>query len=320
MSGAPVTARAAAIALVMVALCAAPAHAAYPGQNGRLVFFQADTGGVDPVGLAVADARGRNQTLRPLGPACGGEGEAAVPGPCAIDPVWSPDGERIAFGLGRGLATMRPDGGDLRRIPLPTLAKVSSPSWSPDGRRIAFSAVPRRRRELFVVDAAGGAAVQLTFRGGSEPAWSIRGEVAFVRRGQLFRMAVPFAVPLVPLTELRPIRLTRLGGASPTWSPTGSRLAFIRKVRLRRGSRSRGPVLLRMTRDARRLRRLTAGRAETPAWAPDGRRILFVRFDGFNSFVLAVPPDGGRVVTVTGGLEGRRSAVFDPDQQPLAGQ
>ena len=99
-----------------------------------------------------------------------------------------------------------------------------------------------------------------------------------------------------------------------------NRLAFIRKVRLRRGSRSRGPVLLRMTRDARRLRRLTAGRAETPAWAPDGRRILFVRFDGFNSFVLAVPPDGGRVVTVTGGLEGRRSAVFDPDQQPLAGK
>ena len=61
-------------------LCRARARG-LPGQNGKLVFFQADTGGVDPVGLAVADARGRNQTLRPLGPACGGEGEAAVPGP-----------------------------------------------------------------------------------------------------------------------------------------------------------------------------------------------------------------------------------------------
>ena len=94
-----------------------------------------------------------------------------------------------------------------------------------------------------MVDAAGGAPVQVTFRGGSEPAWSIRGEVAFVRRGELFRMAVPYAGPLVPVAELEPVRLTRLGGASPTWSPTGSRLAFIRKVRLRRGSRSRGPVL-----------------------------------------------------------------------------
>ncbi len=281
------------------------------------MFFQADTGGVEPVGLAVADARGRNQTLGPLGPRCGGEGAAALRGPCPVDPVWSPDGLRIAFGLGRGLATMRPDGGDVRRIPLPTLAKVTSPTWSPDGRRIAFAAVPGRRRELFVVDVAGGAPVQLTFRGGSEPAWSIRGEMAFMRRGELFRMAVPYAGPLVPVAELEPVRLTRLGGASPTWSPTGSRVAFIRKVRLRRGARSRGPVLVRMTRDARRLRRLTAWRAETPAWTPDGSRILFARFDSFNSFVFAVPANGGRVVKVTGGLEGRRVAAFDPDQQPL---
>ena len=217
---------------------------------------------------------------------------------------------------------MRPDGSDLRRIPLPTAGQGEQPELEPGRPPDRLLGRARRRRELFVVDAAGGAAVQLTSAGGSEPAWSIRGEVAFVRRGEVFRMAVPFAGATgVPLTELRPIRLTRLGGASPTWSPTGSRLAFIRKRQA--PAQLAGPAdrcLLRMTRDARRLRRLTAGRAETPAWTPDGRRILFVRFDGFNSFVLAVPPDGGRVVTVTGGLEGRRSAVFEPDQQPLAGQ
>ena len=63
--------------------------------------------------------------------------------------------------------------------------------------------------------------------------------------------------------------------------------------------------------------RLTARRAEDPSWTPDGKRILFGRFDGFNSFILSVTRNGTGGRTVTGGFEGRRSAVFEPDQQPL---
>ena len=84
------------IALAALVL-AAPAHAAYPGANGKLVFFQSDVGGVDPVGLAVSDATGGNPSLNPLGPACGGEG-TGPPKPCPRDPIWSPGGTLISAG------------------------------------------------------------------------------------------------------------------------------------------------------------------------------------------------------------------------------
>ena len=59
--------------IVVFTAAAAPAHAAYPGANGKLVFFQLGVGGVEPVGLAVSDADGKNQDFSPLGPQCGGE-------------------------------------------------------------------------------------------------------------------------------------------------------------------------------------------------------------------------------------------------------
>ena len=42
-------------------------------------------------------------------------------------------GTRIAFGLGGTVATMKPDGSDVRRLPLTGFARVTSPAWSPDG-------------------------------------------------------------------------------------------------------------------------------------------------------------------------------------------
>ncbi len=254
----------------MLAALAPSAQAAYPGRNGKLVFFQADIGGVDPVGLAVSDADGRNQTGQPLGVPCGGVGADAVPGPCPDDPVWSPDGTRIAFGLGSTLATMKPDGTDVRKLALTGFARVNSPTWSPDGTRIAFAAVRAGRRNVFVVDAAGGVPVPVTNAGGSEPAWSVKDEIAFVRRGDVFRIHAPCPVrPDVacPAIQYRPVRLTRRGGASPTWSPTGNELAFVRRVK-RRSSKKRTPVLYRLGRSGHGLKRLTAGARRIPLGPP----------------------------------------------------
>ena len=58
-----------------------------------------------------------------------------------IEPVWSPDGERIAFSTEwvdrADVYVMNSDGSELRRLTDPAVG-ASSPSWSPDGDRLAF--------------------------------------------------------------------------------------------------------------------------------------------------------------------------------------
>ena len=290
------------IALTLLALLAgaalAPkgAHGAYPGANGKLVFFQEAIGGVEPVGLAVADADGRYQTGDDFGPRCGGEGAGGSRLPCPIDPQWSPDGRRIAFGLGNAVATMRPDGSGLTRLTFGDLEGISSPTWSPDGNRLAFSARSPERsnyRAVYLARTDGTGLRQVNYQGqADQPAWSARNEIAFRRSGN-----IEVVKPDSPFAGAH--KVTSRGGSRPTWSPSGLTVAFVRSVSRPRSSR-RMPVLFRVTGRGKKLRRLTRARAEDPAWTPDGRGILFVRYADNNYFIHSVDPDGRRSRVVTG--------------------
>ena len=74
-----------------------------------------------------------------------------------IAPVWSPDGEWIAFHRSCGLWIVRPDGSDQRKL----LERddefcAASIAWSPDGQRIAFSnAVGAALRGIWVIGRDG---------------------------------------------------------------------------------------------------------------------------------------------------------------------
>ena len=97
-----------------------------------------------------------------------------------IYPVWSPDGERIAFVSGRNgymdIYVMNVDGSGVER--LTEGHWVFEFSWSPDGDRIAFYS-----DDIYVMDADGSDVVQLTdyeYGGGRYPVWSPDGErIAF---------------------------------------------------------------------------------------------------------------------------------------------
>jgi len=73
----------------------------------------------------------------------------------AVNPAFSPGGQRIAFTrLGVGIFTMNPDGTGLRR--LTKGGRDSYPTWAPTGGRIAFVRPVKAQWRLFVLSTSGG--------------------------------------------------------------------------------------------------------------------------------------------------------------------
>jgi len=93
-------------------------------------------------------------------------------------PVWSPDGQQIAFvsgiyGKGFGISVMDANGGNIRQLVTPSWWD-SCLTWSPDGRKIAFSFTQVwRLGDIYVMDVAGKNLRNLTnpHRGNRDPDW-----------------------------------------------------------------------------------------------------------------------------------------------------
>ena len=147
------------------------------------------------------------------------------------NPVWSPDGTRIAFHHSTQSTTkilvVNADGSD-QRILARTRGEEWGPRWSPDGTRIAFTGIATRGGvpSVFVVNADGTDQRNLTF--GAGPRWSPDGtSIAFVDYGDTgFTFEIVHANPDGTNQRL----LTRTGPETApsglVWSPDGSRIAF----------------------------------------------------------------------------------------------
>lgn len=206
------------------------------------------------------------------------------------DPVWSPDGRRIAFAVTKptpeGIWVVDSKGSGLRRLTL-----GAAPTWSHDGRRIAFERWDSVGDDpsLFTANADGRHVRRLTGEscgvGGCYdlgPSWSPNGRAIAFLRG----VEPEIYVVASDGTGLR--RLTRTPDVEeerPAWSPDGRHLAYV----ARRGS-DIGLYVMRADGTARR--RLTHGfHVNSPTWSPDGRTIAFSR----NGDIYAVSVDGGGV-------------------------
>ena len=78
-------------------------------------------------------------------------------------PVWSPDGERIAYRRGNGDLRVMDADGDHDRALSPSWNLEDDVSWSPDGRWIAFSRLdPDYNSEIWIVPSEGGEPVNVT--------------------------------------------------------------------------------------------------------------------------------------------------------------
>jgi TolB protein len=211
---------------------------------------------------------------------------------CAIaEPVWSPDGTRLAFVGGSGDAPMQKrhmflyvaaaEGGPPRR-----LASCGSCgarwngrlAWSPDSKRITFTrgAAHALQESLWTISAAGGYPHRLTRCRrcvDAQPAWSPNGRVlAFIRAAGLYTSGLyTIRADGSGLTKI-----ARDAVNEPAWSPGGHWIAFGRP----------GGFAVASAHSFRDQRLYFAGThgtgviATNPAWSPDGRKFVFFRTPG----------------------------------------
>lgn len=98
-----------------------------------------------------------------------------------VEPVWSPDNERLAFAYAGDIYTVRLDGTGLRQLTTNTSLE-SDPEWSPDGSELAFTSDRSGLLQLYVMN-TNGQNIRPLLPGWSnikEPSWSPDGRaVAF---------------------------------------------------------------------------------------------------------------------------------------------
>ena len=166
-----------------------------------------------------------------------------------VFPAWSPDGSRIAFVSLRDepdpagcypdcnweIYVMNADGSGVTRLTNDP-AEDFGPTWSPDGARIAFDSYRDGGYNLYVMDADGGGVRQLTDSpaGNVNPAWSPDGRrIAFtsVRADPNPETCDPcnWEIYVMDADGQGATRLTENAAVDeyPTWSPDGTRLAFV---------------------------------------------------------------------------------------------
>jgi Tol biopolymer transport system component len=260
-----------------------------PAGNG--IVFQAKVDGLYQLFRINSDGSGLRQLthLRFRG--------STIPG--AEQAVWSPDGKRIAFDSDYGatkdrviaLYTIRPDGTDLERLPIPLGRFILASAYSPDGKLLSFD-----------------------WAGSTDPTDQDQ---------QGIYIGSPDGTGLRRLTR---IDLPTAHVGRTNWSPDGQWLAFAQSTGPPESSTE--SVIVTMRPDGTGRRELTqwALNANNPKWSPDGSRIAFNSYNGpgphpgESANVFTMKPDGSGVVQLTHYQGGTRNAYlggWSPDGRQL---
>lgn len=301
---------------------AIPAHATFPGKNGRIAFVVGpDIYTMNPDGTDV-------KQLTNLGP----DGSA-------FWESWSPDGKQIVFNENRPpdflgqLWLMDAAGSNQRLLLADTDFDDERPSFTPDGNSVIFSRCKLPDREpcsLFQIEINGGRITQITdFEIGIQdlsPHNSLDNRLTFTG---VSRNGIICAIELMDADQSHVRRLTPapLAARQPDWSPDGRRIAFSTHCRGFEGNPENEEIWVANAKgDA--LRRVTKNGDEYfsgphdfhPSWSPQGDAIVFERdaADFSNSGIFIVRSDGsGSRKILSLGRSPRAAALQRPRGQRL---
>jgi Tol biopolymer transport system component/serine/threonine protein kinase len=244
-------------------------------------------------------------------------------------PAFSPDGKKIAFvwagenGDNSDIWVKDVDGA--QRIRLTTnIADDLSPTWSSDGKRIAFLRTNGTQTNVFVSPAAGGVHGKITSLYPSQVEavgrhldWAPDGKYLIANDKK--DPDDPFAIVLIEIATGHKIQLTTppsgiIGDSSPTFSPDGKTIAFIRAVSSGVDDIYTIPVggagISRVTSDRRFVISLT--------WTADGRSIVFSSNRGGSHTLWRVAAEGGAPERISVRGENASDPVFTRDGTKMA--
>ena len=242
-----------------------------------------------------------------------------------ITPVWSPDGQRIAFVSqrdgNRDIYLINASGTGLMNLTQHP-SEDWTPAWSPDGGQIAFSSNRQGNWEIFIMNADGTDLRQITNDGNGNlsPVWSPDGQtMAFAskRDGNWEIYTMPTPDSQGQLTG-EGIRLTFSEGndLSPIFSPQGDRIAF--------ESNREGDVEVFVMpvpasqaqangSNQQNLSNVPYADDHGPVWSPDGQRLVFYSNREGNWDLFTMTATGENVINLTKSPELDEQA---PDWRP----
>jgi TolB protein len=267
-----------------------PAHATFPGTNGRIAFASDTDGDYD---IYTVNPDGSDLTQLTNDPAND------------RDPAWSADGRLIAFTRDGALYVMEHTGASQTLIrPNGTVGLAAiDPSWSPNGNSIAWWG--RDCCEYAVLAVSANGHVRSLIRTPAsismfDTDWSVDDNVMFSRSEHAN------SADLYVIGQFDPTQVTDLPGdeLDGSWSPDGESVAFSR-------SAAPGAVgIWRMCLCTGSAVQVTADVGDRhPAWSPDGSR--FVLSKGVGDIVV-VDSDGANPTPIASSP----AHEVEPDWQP----
>ncbi|HEU4712901.1 MAG TPA: carboxypeptidase regulatory-like domain-containing protein [Pyrinomonadaceae bacterium] len=298
-------------------------------QAAILLFCSVTHAQTNPGKIVYADDPGRIQIIN-----ADGTGQTKLTGGDGVicdDPVYSPDGSKIAFtrrsGFHSDIGMMNADGTNVVTVISGSGSPEThnfNPSWSPDGTKVVFSSSRSGpgKVEIWVANIDGTGLVRLTtniqvsqdgqgpiFSSDTDPAWSPDGtRIAFAstREG-----IADTEIWIMNPDGSNPVRLTAddVDDRTPDWSPDSQRIAF---------AKSNGGGVHIMNRNGSNVVSVMPF-AGWPAWSPDGSKLAFIESDaniGFKGAVFVSKTDGTQAVKVTNNPNGARAPSWAPSSSP----
>ena len=298
------------IGLQMVVAGAALAVVA--GCGGGSTAGGSAAGAAEPTGLIAFTHQNASGKDRIFVMRADGSGRRALTTKDSLDPVWSPDGTKLAYlDHEQHLVVMNADGTGSRVISRESgwLAEDEIASWSPSGKQLVFGAkLGPGADALSIVNADGTGRRRLGVRG-LDPDWSPDG------KSILFND--PTGLVAVIGVDGRGLRRLTHSGCSADlarWSPDGKQIAFTGAPECT--GRAAIEVMNADGTGRHPVARGAGGSFDGLAWSADGTQIVYsVGPDLFtlgNLYVADVDGGGVRQITSDGG-------DFDPSWQHQSG-